>query len=123
MIRTASDPFRSKRIHIGMDEAYGLSEGRFRTIFGQKDPTDVFIDHIRRVNDICTRLGVSPMIWADSMFPVGQQTPKSALTLTVFSKVLFCLQAKNQSLQGYYDGPNPATPQFVQSIPDEIELV
>lgn len=37
--------------------------------------------------------------------------------------VLFCLAAKNNSLGGYYDSSNPATPELVQSIPSEIDLV
>lgn len=42
-----------------------------------------------------------------------------ALSITV----LFCLAAKNNSLQGYYDSANPATPDLVNAIPPEIELV
>lgn len=41
MIRAATGPLRTKRIHIGMDEAHGVSEGRFRQIFGYQDSTQV----------------------------------------------------------------------------------
>lgn len=41
MIVAISTPLRSKRIHIGMDEAHGVSEGRYRTYFGFKDSTKV----------------------------------------------------------------------------------
>lgn len=41
MINAISGPLRSKRIHIGMDEAHGVSEGRYRQIFGYKDSTQV----------------------------------------------------------------------------------
>ncbi|KAI5475274.1 hexosaminidase, glycoside hydrolase family 20 protein [Pseudohyphozyma bogoriensis] len=41
MIAAISKPLRSKRIHIGMDEAYGVSEGRYRQCFGYKDSTKV----------------------------------------------------------------------------------
>lgn len=41
MISAISGPLRSKRIHIGMDEAHGVSEGRYRQIFGYKDSTQV----------------------------------------------------------------------------------
>jgi hypothetical protein len=38
--------------------------------------------------------------------------------------VLFCLAAKNNSLQGYYDqGNNPATPELVESMPSGIDLI
>ncbi|MBW0507913.1 hypothetical protein O181_047628 [Austropuccinia psidii MF-1] len=41
----------------------------------------------------------------------------------IWSDMLFCLAAKNNSLGGYYDSSNPATPELVESIPPEIELV
>jgi len=41
MISAISGPLRSKRIHIGMDEAHGVSEGRYRQLFGYKDSTQV----------------------------------------------------------------------------------
>ncbi|KAG0143252.1 hypothetical protein CROQUDRAFT_49089 [Cronartium quercuum f. sp. fusiforme G11] len=99
MIRSITTPLRSKRIHIGMDEAHGVSEGRYKQLFGHKDSTQVFTDHLRRVNEICSGLELKPMIWSD---------------------MLFCLAAKNNSLGGYYDSNKP---ELLQSIPPEIELV
>lgn len=66
MIQTATRPFRSKRIHIGMDEAHGVGEGRYRQMFGYKDSTQLFLEHLQRVNEICLRNDVQPMIWSDS---------------------------------------------------------
>ncbi|KAL1923737.1 uncharacterized protein VTP21DRAFT_8717 [Calcarisporiella thermophila] len=102
IIRQASAPFRSKRIHIGMDEAHGIGEGRFKNIFGPRDPIQIFCEHLQRVNDICQRMGLRAMIWSD---------------------MLFCLAAKNNSLQGYYENTiNPADIEMCE-IPKEIELV
>jgi hypothetical protein len=66
MITSATRPFRSKKIHLGMDETHGLGHGRYRSIFGQqhdKEPTRIFIDHLCRVNKICADLGLRPCIW------------------------------------------------------------
>ena len=41
MIKAISLPLRSKRIHIGMDEAHGVSEGRYRQLYGFKESTKV----------------------------------------------------------------------------------
>jgi hypothetical protein len=41
MIRAITEPLRSKKIHIGMDEAHGVSEGRYRQLFGHKDSCQV----------------------------------------------------------------------------------
>lgn len=66
MITTISSPLRSKKIHVGLDEAGGVGEGRYRQIFGYEDPTKVFLNHLRRVQDICKKHGLQPMIWSDS---------------------------------------------------------
>lgn len=104
MISTATAPFRSKRIHLGQDETHGLGHGRYHAIFGQydyKDPTRIFIEHLNRVHAICRGLQLQPMIWSD---------------------MLFCLDAKNNSLLGYYDSHQPSAP-AVQGLPPEIDLV
>jgi N-acetyl-beta-hexosaminidase len=74
MIAAASAPFRSKRIHIGMDEAEGLGSGQYRKRFGEKRPFDIFNDHLARVRDLCRKRGLKPMIWSDMYFHLGSKT-------------------------------------------------
>ncbi|KAI9317432.1 glycoside hydrolase superfamily [Dichotomocladium elegans] len=97
LIKAAASPFRSNRIHLGMDEAFG--EGRYRQMFGYKETTRIFVDHLQRVNEICTRLGLQPMLWSDT--------------------------AKNNTLMGYYDeSNNPANmPGVVENMPSNVELI
>ncbi|GAA6016817.1 hypothetical protein JCM11491_001816 [Sporobolomyces phaffii] len=102
MIKAVSGPLRSKRIHIGQDEAHGVSEGRYRQLFGYKESTKVFTDHLRRVNDICRSSGLEPMIWSD---------------------MLFCLPAKNNQLSGYYDPNSVVTQDLTDSIPNDLSVV
>lgn len=45
MVKAICAPLRSKRIHIGMDEAHGVSEGRYRQFFGYKESTKVVRSH------------------------------------------------------------------------------
>ena len=68
MIRAASAPFRSKRIHIGMDEAYGFALGEHLVRFGYEDPRSVIGRHLRRVLDITDKYGLQPMMWSDMYF-------------------------------------------------------
>ena len=68
MIDAATTPLRSKKIHIGMDEAHGIGEGKFRQMFGNKEGCTIFVEHLQRVYDICTKRGLQPLIWSDSMF-------------------------------------------------------
>lgn len=74
MIRAASSSVRSKRIHIGMDEAHGIGEGRYREIHGKRSPFDVMNEHLARVRDICEDEGLVPMIWSDMYFRLGSKT-------------------------------------------------
>ncbi|SCZ87601.1 BZ3500_MvSof-1268-A1-R1_Chr2-2g05067 [Microbotryum saponariae] len=102
MIQAVTRPLRSKRVHIGMDEAHGVSEGRYRQLFGYKESTTVFTDHLQKVNSICVANGLAPMIWSD---------------------MLFCLPAKNNALSGYYDLNTVVSEELTSSIPAEISTV
>ncbi len=68
IIKDASEPYRSKRIHIGMDEAGGLGTGAYRDKHGDVAKIDIFQKHIARVGEICAQFGLHPMIWSDMYF-------------------------------------------------------
>ena len=68
MIRAASAPFRSRRIHIGMDEAYGVGLGAHLAKYGYEDPRSVIGRHLSRVLDITDKYGLEPMMWSDMYF-------------------------------------------------------
>ena len=99
MIAAASSPFRSKRIHIGMDEAHGIGTGRYKQRHGEKRPFDILNSHLARVRKICAKLGLQPMIWSDMYFRLG---------------------SKNND---YYDKDWSIPPEVVRDIPKDVELV
>lgn len=104
MIRAATAPFRSKRIHLGMDETHGLGHGRYYSIYGHqnnKTGSQIFVEHLAKVTAICESLELEPMIWSD---------------------MLFCLSARNNSLVGYYDSDQPIDGKQ-QGIPASCSLV
>ena len=70
MIRAASAPYRSKRIHLGMDEAYGLGLGAHLYRCGYENPQFIMKRHLKRVLDICEDLGLNAMIWSDMYFQI-----------------------------------------------------
>lgn len=72
MIVSASSAFKCKRIHIGMDEAL-LGRKRYRDIYGEKDSFELFNRHLNRVNDICKKHGLKPMMWSDMYFKLGSK--------------------------------------------------
>lgn len=74
MIGAASAPFRSRRIHIGMDEAWSLGLGRYLELNGPRRRFDIMNEHLRRVSDITEKQGLEPMIWSDMFFTLGSKT-------------------------------------------------
>ena len=68
MIRAASAPFRSRRIHLGMDEAHGVGLGVHLRKFGYENPIRVIQRHLERVLAITGKLGLEPMMWSDMFF-------------------------------------------------------
>ena len=68
MIRAATAPYRSKKIHLGMDEAFGVGLGKHLQQFGYEDPHAIMGRHLKRVLDITEKLGLDAMMWSDMYF-------------------------------------------------------
>ncbi|MBE3583927.1 MAG: beta-N-acetylhexosaminidase [Limnochordaceae bacterium] len=99
MITAVSGPLRSKRIHIGMDEAFGIGSGRYKQLHGEKRPFDILNVHLTRVREICHRHGLRPMIWSDMYFRLGSKT------------------------HDYYDKATVIPEDVKQAIPKDVDLV
>jgi hexosaminidase len=74
MIVSASAPVRTKRIHIGMDEAWKLGLGEYLVQNGLRSKFDIMNEHLRRVLDITNKHGLAPMMWSDMYFRAGSKT-------------------------------------------------
>ncbi len=70
-LRAASAPFRSKRIHIGMDETMDMGTGAYMRKNGFVNRFDIFTGHLNRVMEITRQMGLQPMIWSDMFFRLG----------------------------------------------------
>jgi hexosaminidase len=90
--------YRSRRIHLGMDETHGLGRGRYMDINGYRRPFDIYIDHLNRVVGECSKRGLIPIIWSDMFFRMGSKR------------------------MDYYD-KDAVTPQdVIDKIPPEVQL-
>lgn len=65
MIVSISAPFRSRKIHIGMDEAEELGRGKFLDRNGHMSRFDIMTGHLERVLAVTRRLGLKAMMWSD----------------------------------------------------------
>ena len=60
--------FRSKNIHIGMDEAHMLGLGQYLEKHGYKNRFDILCEHLERVAALAEKYGFTPMMWSDMFF-------------------------------------------------------
>ena len=65
MLSTLSECFRSRKIHIGMDEAGMVGLGQYKQKHGLKDRFDIINNHLHRVCEIASKYNYEPMIWSD----------------------------------------------------------
>lgn len=68
MILAATRPFRSKRIHLGLDEAHGMGRGVYLDQHGSRDRFELIGAHLQQVLQITEKYHLRPMIWSDMYF-------------------------------------------------------
>lgn len=68
MMKTVSECFTTRRIHIGMDETHDLGTGKYLDRFGYRERKDIYFEHLERVADIIESYGFEPMMWSDMFF-------------------------------------------------------
>lgn len=103
LIMTASAPFRSRKIHVGMDEAEELGRGKYLDRNGYESRFDIMTAHLEKVLVVTRRLGLKPMMWSD-MF----------LKLAVGN-------AGTES--NYYDKNTTIPEEMARRIPKDIDMV
>ena len=100
MIRSAASPFRSRRIHIGSDEAWHLGLGEYLRRNGYESKHSVLSRHLPRVTQIVRGLGLRPMMWGDMFF-----------------------RALLPDGEYYTDGPLDFPPELLRSIPEDMDII
>ncbi len=99
LIGTVSSCFRSRRIHIGMDEAWDMGRGKFMDKHGYVPPFDIFNEYMDRLTAITGKYGLRPMMWSDMYFRICR--PDDA----------------------YYEEETVIPPEVAAKIPENMELV
>ncbi len=99
MIAHFSKTFRSRRIHLGMDEAVSLGTGRYLRYQGYRNHRQIIMEHLQTTSSLCRKYGLEPMIWDDMLF--RDHTP----------------------LMNYYGDSDPITPEQKAQFPDNLSFV
>ncbi|MBO5051133.1 MAG: beta-N-acetylhexosaminidase [Clostridia bacterium] len=68
MFASLAKSLRSRRIHIGMDEAHMVGLGRYLDRNGYHDRFDILAKHLARVCEIAKNHGYHPVMWSDMFF-------------------------------------------------------
>ena len=68
MFETTSECFRSRRIHIGMDEAHRIGLGRYLDKHGFTDRYELLLRHLHDVCQMAKQFGYEPIMWEDMFF-------------------------------------------------------
>lgn len=74
LLKAATRPYRSDRIHIGMDEAHQLGLGKYLELNGYHKRFDIMNQHLQKVASIAEKLHLKPMLWSDMYFRLGSET-------------------------------------------------
>ena len=99
MVAHFSRTFRTRRIHLGMDEAVSLGTGRYLRHQGYRDHRQILMEHLELTCGLCKKYGLEPMIWDDMLF--RDHTP----------------------LMNYYCDSDPITPAQKAQFPDNLSFV
>lgn len=73
LIKTASSAVRSKRIHIGMDEAADMGRGKFMDKNGYVPAMQIFEEYMERLIQITDKYGLTAMMWSDMYVKINSK--------------------------------------------------
>ncbi|MFF2482342.1 beta-N-acetylhexosaminidase [Paenibacillus sp. NPDC058071] len=100
MIEAASAPFRSRKIHIGMDEAEELGRGKYLDLNGHDSRFNIMVSHLEKVLAAVRQRGLKPMMWSD-MF----------------------LKLASGNGEEYYDAETTIPEEMARRIPKDVDMV
>lgn len=74
---TLSETFTSRKVNIGMDEAFMLGRGKYRDLYGQNDPAELYRRHLAFVLSVAKKYGFSVQMWGDMFWREYEEAGRS----------------------------------------------
>ncbi len=71
MFKTISECYTSRRIHVGMDEAWLLGRGKYLEKNGLVPRFEILCNHLQKICEIAKKYGLKPMIWSDMFWRIA----------------------------------------------------
>lgn len=78
MLGAISAGLRSRCIHLGFDEAYGLGQGRYLQEHGYRPARELLLEHLERVAKIAEKYGYECEIWSDMLTQAADAAEEAA---------------------------------------------
>lgn len=66
--KSITECFSTRRIHIGMDEAFGLGTGELKRMHGYEPSVSIIKRHLSRIKEIGDKYGLTLLTWSDMFF-------------------------------------------------------
>lgn len=73
MFKTLSECYTSKKIHVGMDEAWLLGRGVYQDRNGCISQFEVIMSHLTKVCELAEKYGFKPIIWSDMFYRLAEK--------------------------------------------------
>ena len=98
MFDTLENCFTTRRVNVGMDEAFFLGRGKYQDKYGCRDRVAILTEHLEKVKEIADKHGFTIMMWSDMFIRLHNN--------------------------GEYYGENIKIPQeTIDSVPEGVELI
>lgn len=68
MLKTVKECFPSKKVHLGMDEAYQAGLGQYLARHGYEDRFSLIARHLQKVLNLVAQYDLKPIIWSDFIY-------------------------------------------------------
>lgn len=65
MLETIKFIFHSRKVHIGLDESYGVGLGQYLHLHSYTDRFTLIKAHLEKVIALCRELELKPLVWSD----------------------------------------------------------
>ena len=76
MLKTISECFTTRRLHMGMDETRDLGTGAYLERFGYRERQEIYFEHLEKIADMARSYGFKPMMWSDMFFRLAGKNIK-----------------------------------------------
>ena len=124
MLSTVSRCFRTKRLHIGMDETHDLGRGKYLDRNGYREQEDLYLEHLNRVISMAKERGFEPMMWSDMFFRLAGKDIEGYDDYD--ERVTFTDEIRTKVPGGigqvYWDYYHKSTPYYADNIQKHYDL-